>query len=91
VACHGDKGDGNGPAGAVLTPKPRDFTDAAFWGAKDEAAIKKVIAEGGAANGLSPLMAPWGPAIGDDGVANVYAYLEATFKPKTDPAAPAAE
>lgn len=25
VACHGDKGDGNGPAGAMLNPKPRDL------------------------------------------------------------------
>ena len=29
VACHGDALDGNGPAGAVLTPKPRNLlTDA---------------------------------------------------------------
>lgn len=26
VICHGEKGDGNGPAGAALNPKPRDFT-----------------------------------------------------------------
>jgi mono/diheme cytochrome c family protein len=25
VPCHGEKGDGNGPAAAALTPKPRDF------------------------------------------------------------------
>lgn len=25
MACHGDKGDGNGPAGAMLNPKPRDL------------------------------------------------------------------
>jgi len=25
VTCHGDKGDGNGPAGAVMNPKPRNF------------------------------------------------------------------
>ena len=27
VACHGEKGDGKGPAGASLNPKPGDFTD----------------------------------------------------------------
>lgn len=26
ATCHGDKGDGNGVAGAALVPKPRDFT-----------------------------------------------------------------
>jgi mono/diheme cytochrome c family protein len=27
AACHGEKGDGKGPAGAALNPKPGDFTD----------------------------------------------------------------
>ncbi len=27
AACHGDKGDGKGPAGAALKPPPADFTD----------------------------------------------------------------
>ncbi len=26
VGCHGDKGDGKGPAAELLSPKPRDFT-----------------------------------------------------------------
>ncbi|MBI2554298.1 MAG: c-type cytochrome, partial [Candidatus Rokubacteria bacterium] len=26
VLCHGEKGDGNGPAGPLLDPRPRDFT-----------------------------------------------------------------
>ncbi len=25
MVCHGEKGDGNGPAGAALNPKPRDL------------------------------------------------------------------
>lgn len=29
-ACHGERGDGNGPAAAFLSPKPRDFTKKAF-------------------------------------------------------------
>jgi cytochrome c oxidase cbb3-type subunit 2 len=28
--CHGEKGDGNGPAAAVLVPKPRDFIPAKY-------------------------------------------------------------
>ena len=27
AACHGEKGDGKGPAGTTLNPKPGDFTD----------------------------------------------------------------
>jgi mono/diheme cytochrome c family protein len=30
AACHGEKGDGNGPAARFLDPKPRDFSDAKF-------------------------------------------------------------
>lgn len=30
AACHGDKGDGNGPAARFLYPKPRDFREVKF-------------------------------------------------------------
>jgi cytochrome c oxidase cbb3-type subunit 2 len=30
VGCHGDKGDGNGPAATFLDPRPRNFTIGAF-------------------------------------------------------------
>jgi len=30
VGCHGEQGDGNGPAAAFLQPRPRDFTLPAF-------------------------------------------------------------
>jgi mono/diheme cytochrome c family protein len=30
VGCHGEKGDGNGPAAAMLIVKPRDFTKGVF-------------------------------------------------------------
>jgi len=30
VGCHGDKGDGKGPAGELLDPRPRDFTTGVY-------------------------------------------------------------
>jgi DMSO reductase family type II enzyme heme b subunit len=30
VGCHGDKGDGNGPAAELLQPRPRDFTTGVY-------------------------------------------------------------
>jgi DMSO reductase family type II enzyme heme b subunit len=30
VGCHGDKGDGKGPAAELLVPKPRDFTSGIY-------------------------------------------------------------
>ena len=56
VTCHGAEGDGNGPAGGALTPKPRDFTDAAWWDSTTDEHVTKVIKDGGPAAGLSDLM-----------------------------------
>lgn len=64
-ACHGETGEGNGPAGMALTPRPANFGDAAFWVGKDKAYIAKVIKEGGAAVGKSPLMVAWGGQFND--------------------------
>ena len=58
VTCHGEQGDGNGPAGAMLNPKPRNFTDAAWHKTVDDAQVAKAIVEGGAAVGKSALMTP---------------------------------
>jgi len=64
--CHGETGEGNGPAGVALTPRPANFGDAAFWEGKDKAYIAKVIKEGGAAVGKSPLMVAWGGQYNDE-------------------------
>lgn len=56
--CHGEGGRGDGPAAVALTPKPRDLTDPAFHAAKDDAALRRVILEGGGAVGLSAVMPP---------------------------------
>lgn len=58
VMCHGEKGAGDGVAGAALTPKPRNFSDKAWQAATGDDAIKKAILEGGAAVGKSALMPP---------------------------------
>jgi caa(3)-type oxidase subunit IV len=67
-SCHGATGAGDGPAGAVLDPKPANFTDPAFWAeqnlhpqfpVRDMARIIQVIANGGASVGKSSLMVGW--------------------------------
>ena len=58
VACHGESGRGDGPAGAAFKPPPRNFTDKAWQTSVSDAHIEKVILNGGAANGLSPIMPP---------------------------------
>ncbi len=73
--CHGPTGLGDGPAAAGLRPKPRPLGDPAWQDEVDDAHIAKVITEGGAAVGLSPMMTPWGHALKGDDLANVLAYI----------------
>lgn len=58
AVCHGPAGGGDGPTAGGLTPKPRNFADAAWQRDKTDEAIAKAIVAGGAAVGLSPLMPP---------------------------------
>jgi len=50
ASCHGEAGRG-------LDPRPRDFGDAAWQAGADDARLRRVIVEGGAALGLSADMA----------------------------------
>lgn len=58
AVCHGPNGGGDGPTAGGLTPKPRNFSDAAWQASKTDDAIAKAIVGGGTAVGLSPLMPP---------------------------------
>jgi cytochrome c5 len=58
TTCHGPTGLGDGPAGKALNPKPRSFQDAAWQAKVTDEHLRKVIVQGGASVGLSPLMAP---------------------------------
>jgi mono/diheme cytochrome c family protein len=44
--CHGAKGRGDGPAAAALNPKPRDFTNPAFWQNNADEKIKHTVTTG---------------------------------------------
>ena len=46
VTCHGEKGDGGGPAGAYLNPKPRNFQRDDFKLGDSVAAVGNTIENG---------------------------------------------
>ncbi|HUG98692.1 MAG TPA: cytochrome c [Gammaproteobacteria bacterium] len=75
ATCHGPAGAGDGPASAALRPKPRALDDAEWQATVDDDYLKKVIAEGGTAVGLSPMMTPWGHALKGEDLENVVAYI----------------
>lgn len=84
--CHGKSGTGDGPAAAALNPAPRDFSkgDYKFDADKDgtpgtDADLTLVIKNGAAAYGGNPTMTPWAH-LGDDGIADLVAYVRSLKK-----------
>ncbi len=73
--CHGATGAGDGPAGATLPIKPANFASADFWESRDDAGVTKIIKEGGAAVGKSPLMAPFGAQFDDTQISALVAHI----------------
>ncbi len=77
--CHGATGKGDGPAASGLNPKPAIHANIPFEKLPMEY-LYNVINHGGPAIGKSPNMPYWNLTIGQQGVADVIAYLRATFK-----------
>jgi mono/diheme cytochrome c family protein len=77
--CHGADGNGDGPAASGLSPKPAAHAKMAFEKLPTEY-LYNVIFHGGRSVGKSPNMPYWGMTIGQQGVADVMAYLKVTFK-----------
>ena len=84
--CHGFTGKGDGPAAAGIEPKPAIHANMPFEKLPMEY-LYNVINHGGPAVGKSPNMPYWGLTIGQQGVADVIAYLKVTFKGIPDVAA----
>jgi mono/diheme cytochrome c family protein len=84
--CHGATGKGDGPAASGLEPKPAIHANIPFEKLPIEY-LYNVINHGGPAVGKSPNMPYWNLTIGQQGVADVIAYLKVTFKGIPDVAA----
>jgi cytochrome c oxidase cbb3-type subunit III len=75
ATCHGQSGKGDGPGAAALNPKPRDHTDKEYMSKMSDDDLMKVIKNGGASVGKSPLMPPWGASLKDDQIKDIIAYV----------------
>ena len=74
--CHGSKGDGKGPAGAALSPKPADLTSPKFWQQNNvDKNIQDTVKNG---HGMMPAFDLKPAEIKD-----IIDYLTHTFKPKS--------
>ena len=88
--CHGAEGKGDGPGASGLSPKPAVHANIPFEKLPMEY-LYNVIYHGGRSVGKSPSMPYWGLTIGQQGVADVIAYLKATFKGGPQVASPAGD
>lgn len=75
AACHGPEGKGDGVAAQALDPKPRDLSNAEFTSTVTNEHLYKVISEGGAAVGLSPLMAAWNGILSEAEIWDIVAFI----------------
>ena len=80
-SCHGPKGDGDGPVGASLVPKPAKHSDGAYMNALTNDHLFQVIKAGGPSVGKSPMMAPWGGALSDAQIWDVIAFVRTLASP----------
>ena len=81
ASCHGPAGDGDGPLAATLDPRPARHSDAEYMAGVSDADLFRVIQEGGAAVGKSPLMAAWGGTLSEDQIKNLVAFIRTLAKP----------
>jgi len=79
--CHGPQGAGDGPMAQSLDPKPAHHNDGATMNALSNDHLFKVVKEGGAAVGKSPMMAPWGGTLSDAQIWDVVAYVRTLATP----------
>ncbi len=74
-ACHGPRGDGDGPMAALLDPKPTQHSDAALMSALSDEELFQVIKDGGPVVGKSPQMAAWGELLSDQNIRDLVDYV----------------
>jgi len=56
IFCHGEGGKGDGLAGKVLNPSPRDFTNPGFHGNRTDGELFWVIKNGSKDSGMMPMI-----------------------------------
>ena len=75
TTCHGAGGKGDGPVAATVNPRPAKHADHAVMASCSDEQLYQVISKGGASVGKSPMMAPWGGVINDQGIKDLIAFL----------------
>ncbi len=81
AVCHGPTGKGDGPSAVALNPKPANHADGKLMNKLTNEYLTKVIKNGGASVGKSPLMPPWGGSLNDGQIRDVLAFIRSLAVP----------
>jgi mono/diheme cytochrome c family protein len=73
--CHGDSGHGDGPAGATLAIRPRNFNDCTRMAKEPDERLFNTIKGGGHSVGLSKDMPSFGEAFEDQEIQGLITYI----------------
>ena len=74
ATCHGDEGQGDGQNASNLDPPPPNLTNAKS--ATDAVYLTRVITQGSAAVGRSPLSPPWGRSLTHQEIEYLVSYCQ---------------
>jgi mono/diheme cytochrome c family protein len=80
ATCHGDGGKGDGQNASNLSPAPPDLT--APKTPRDEVFLRRVIAQGSASVGRSPLSPPWSRSLRAQQIDDLVLYCRALARVK---------
>ena len=83
ATCHGDQAQGDGQNASNLNPPPPDLTSISRE-SQDSGYIRRVISEGSAAVGRSPLSPPWGRNLSSQQIDYLVAYCRKLSKTNTN-------
>jgi len=86
ASCHGESGKGDGPGGANLSIKPQDLTLGAVMNPLTDEFLHRIISDGPQSVGLSSLMPPFKPQLGDKQIEEIIQYVRTMAEPAFDPA-----
>jgi len=85
ASCHGGAGQGDGPLATTLDPKPAKHSDGEYMNDLSDEYLFRVIAEGGAAVGKSPLMAAGGGTLSEARIQDLVAFIRTLASPPYEP------
>jgi mono/diheme cytochrome c family protein len=73
--CHGESGEGDGPASAGLDPKPAALSDGEMLSDLSDAYLYWRIAEGGSADPFNSAMPAWKSIFGDEQIWQLVTFI----------------